>query len=428
MNTYSNTISELYKLQQFSIKMGLDNITKICDFLDNPQNSYPVIHVAGTNGKGSTSRMIQSILSLHGLKVGLYTSPHLVDFRERITVNEEQIDKDFVVEYWQKISSLVNKLRATFFDTTTALAFMYFRKNNIDVAIIETGLGGRLDSTNIVKPLSVVITPIEIDHTKQLGSRLKSIALEKASIIKNGSTVFVAKQKKNVRDVLIHASSRAKTCYYFTDTIRIDEICSGQDDLTFRLFDRLRKKTIEHIRVNLAGYYQAGNAGLAYLCSRWFLENSSMVFSEKLIKKALGEITWPGRLQIVSQSPLVYFDVSHNYAGFKHTLEFVDKLSCSGEKYLLFGLLEDKAYKPIIRMIHESFRNVIITEPAHDRALSAQLILKEFKKYGMEAIICKSITEAYAKTIQNMAKNDVLFVMGSHYIIGELLAFSGKNT
>jgi len=427
MNPYSESIKELYGLQKFSIKMGLENITRICEYLNNPQNSYPIIHVAGTNGKGSTSRMIQATLSSHGLKVGLYTSPHLVDFRERITIDEKQIEKNFIVNYWANISPLAYELKSTFFDTTTALAFDYFRFKNIDVAVIETGLGGRLDSTNIVNSISVVITPIEIDHIKQLGSQLISIALEKASIIKTGSTVFTARQKKMVKEVLEEASSQSKIHYNFADSVKIDNIKTGLDSINFNLVDKIRKHKFNRLKLNLAGHYQAGNAGLAYLCSRWYLERSGVLFSEEVYRKTLENITWAGRLQQVSKSPLIYFDVSHNFAGFKNTLEFVDQVTNNGDRYLLLGLLEDKAYKPIIRRLQKSFRNVTITEPKHDRALPAQTIKNELKKYGVNSTISVSIRDAYTTIVQNMNKNDVLFVMGSHYIIGELLEFSGKN-
>lgn len=428
MTSYSKTITELFDLQKFSIKMGLENITKICNHLNNPENSYPVIHVAGTNGKGSTSRMIQAIISSHGLKVGLYTSPHLVDFRERITVNGEKIDKSFILKYWQTNAPLINQLKATFFDTTTALAFDYFRVKHIDVAIMETGLGGRLDSTNIVKPECVVITPIEIDHTKQLGNNLVSIAQEKSSIIKENSAVFIAKQKKIVRNVLQKAVSKSRASYAFTDSLKVEKISSGMNQITFNLYDKTKSLKIEQLELNLAGFYQAENAALAYLCARWYLEQSGIKFSEKCFRATLENLSWPGRLQLVSKSPVIYFDVSHNYAGFKHTLDFVDEIGTKSNRYLIFGLLDDKAFKPIIRRVQKSFKNVIITEPKHDRALPAQLIKDELIKYGVEAEIYGSIKDSYRKTLQKLTQNDVLFVMGSHYIIGQLLEFSGKNT
>ena len=186
-NKYKETITQLYDLQQFSVKQGLDNISDLVKFLNHPEKNFPVIHVAGTNGKGSTSVILQKILSAHGLRTGLYTSPHLIDFRERIRIDNEYIKHEYIVGYWTKIASKVLEIKATFFDTTTALAFNYFSDQDVDVAVIETGLGGRLDSTNIVDSVAAIITPIHRDHTKQLGTKLKGITAEKADIIKKDS-------------------------------------------------------------------------------------------------------------------------------------------------------------------------------------------------------------------------------------------------
>ena len=182
--SYSKTITELYNLQLFSVKQGLENIQQLSQFMNHPERSYPVLHVAGTNGKGSTSVMIQKILYAHGLCTGLYTSPHLIDFRERIRINDDFIDRNYIVEYWKNINPFVSRVKATFFDTTTALAFNYFRDHKVDVAVIETGLGGRLDSTNIVDWDAAIITPFHRDHTRQLGTKLRAITAEKADIIK----------------------------------------------------------------------------------------------------------------------------------------------------------------------------------------------------------------------------------------------------
>ena len=172
-NSYSKTITKLYNLQQFSVKQGLENIQQLSKFLNYPEKKYPVLHVAGTNGKGSTSVILQRILYAHGLRTGLYTSPHLLDFRERIRINDDFIDRNYIIGYWKNIDPLVSRIKATFFDTTTALAFNYFHDHQVDVAVIETGLGGRLDSTNIVDSAAAIITPIHRDHTRQLGLKLR---------------------------------------------------------------------------------------------------------------------------------------------------------------------------------------------------------------------------------------------------------------
>lgn len=202
MDLYTQTTQQLFDLQKYAIKLGLENISYLCQVFGNPQLKFPIIHIAGTNGKGSTAFYISNILQTCGLKVGLYTSPHLVDFRERIRINNQLIEKDYIIQFWKEIKESVLRLKATFFDTTTLMALKYFADKEVDVAVIETGLGGRLDSTNIVKPDMVVITPIGYDHQKQLGKTLKLIAFEKAGIIKDKCIVFVSEQKRSVLNVI----------------------------------------------------------------------------------------------------------------------------------------------------------------------------------------------------------------------------------
>ena len=202
----NTVLKELFDLQKFAIKLGLHNISQLNMFFDNPHLKYPTIHIAGTNGKGSTAIILQQILMQHGLKSGLFTSPHLFDFNERIRINDQLIEDQFIINFWSKAKELVLKMKATFFDTTTCLAFEYFYQNNVDVAIFETGLGGRLDSTNIIQPEMAIITPIDYDHQKHLGTTLTQIAYEKAGIIKNNHPVFLSRQHKNVIDYFNHGS------------------------------------------------------------------------------------------------------------------------------------------------------------------------------------------------------------------------------
>lgn len=424
---YSKTISELYDLQKFSIKMGLENISILCRDLGNPQESYPIIHVAGTNGKGSTSIIIQKILIDHGLTVGLYTSPHLIDFRERIRINENYITKEYIIDFWAQINPIVDQLKATFFDTTTALAFDYFQKLNVDIAVIETGLGGRLDSTNIVLPVASVITPIAIDHTKQLGRNLKSIAHEKALIVKKGSTFFSAKQKKEVRDIFRNASDKARNFNNFPDCLSIKKIKLSSTYSEFDLLDKIRNIKIENLRLNLTGKFQIDNACLAYMVSRWYLDRSGIVFHENKFRDVLRKIQWAGRLQLVSKKPDIYLDVSHNYSGFRESMKFVSEISHISNRFLLIGLLNDKEYKLIVRLLSKYFNKIFLTEPDHERALPISVLKKEFLRYDIDTTGEKSLLQAYKSTIRKLGKNDQLFVMGSHFIIGEILNASTKK-
>jgi dihydrofolate synthase/folylpolyglutamate synthase len=420
-NLYLNTISELYDLQKFSIKMGLENITSLCNQLGNPQDSYPIIHIAGTNGKGSTSIIIYKILVAHGLRVGLYTSPHLIDFKERIRINDRYIDQKYIIDFWKRMKDNVNQRKATFFDTTTALAFDYFAKSDVDISIIETGLGGRLDSTSIVKPVASVITPIAIDHIKQLGKDLKSIANEKAVIVKKGSTFFSAKQKKPVKEIFEKISSNADKYYDFSGSMKITRIMTLPTHSQFDILDKIRHLKIEKLGLNLAGKFQIENACLAYLVSRWYLDRLGISFSEVSFREVLSKIEWNGRLQIVSKNPTIFLDVSHNYSGFRETIIFISEISEISNRSLLIGLLDDKEYKRIIWLLSKFFRQIILTEPVHERALPVSVLSEEFLRYGINATAEKSILKAYKKATKNLGKNDQLYVMGSHFIIGEIL-------
>jgi dihydrofolate synthase/folylpolyglutamate synthase len=427
MHNFPKTINQLFDLQKFSIKMDLENITYLCQYLDNPQLSYPTIHVAGTNGKGSTSMLIQSILATHGVKVGLYTSPHLVDFRERIRINNDLIDEQFICLFWSRIKSTVRKIKATFFDTTTVLAFTFFRDNNIDLAVVETGLGGRLDSTNILKPIAAVITPIDVDHIKQLGTEVKSIAKEKAAIVKEGSILISGHQQKNVESIIASTSKKSQGFIHLTKSIKISNISSYKTSSIFDIYDIDRSVSLKKIKLNMAGRYQIDNASLAYLCSRWYLDRIARKFSQKKLQYAFKNISWPGRLQRVFDNPEVFFDVSHNFAGFKATMDFIRLHFNKGSLHLLIGLLEDKQYELIINLIHDCFNQIVITEPINDRKLSAERIHNEFSKYGINTKIIKDINKAFEFSLINTPENHTLFVMGSHFLIGKLLSGMHKK-
>jgi dihydrofolate synthase/folylpolyglutamate synthase len=427
MTKYSETISDLFDLQKFSIKMGLENISTLCNSLGNPQDTYPTIHVAGTNGKGSTSVMIQEILAAHGMKVGVYTSPHLIDFRERIRVNNKLVGKNFIIDFWNRWRSEIHRLKATFFDATTAMAFEYFRHCHVDLAVIETGLGGRLDSTNIIKPVAVVLTPIAVDHTKQLGRDLKSITHEKAILIKKGTTLFSARQKKPVKEIIENFLPLAGKYYYLSGSVSVKLISQAKTHSVFNCFDSIRQLAIRDIRLNLAGKFQVFNSCLAYLTARWYLDHIMMPFTETKFREALANIQWNGRLHCIAVQPDIYLDVSHNYSGFKHTMEFIRQISDLHTRCLLIGLLDDKEYKSIVRLLQKYFERIVITKPNHDRALSPLILKKEFAKYARKSLIKSQIEDAYKFSLSKLEENDQLFIMGSHFIIGEILKTISKK-
>ena len=421
MNEYSDTIAELYGLQQFSIKMGLENITALCKQLNNPQLAYPTIHIAGTNGKGSTAYILQKILSAFNLKTGLYISPHLIDFRERIRINGNLINKDHVCRIWNKLKQHVYSLQATFFDTTTAIALDFFKQEKVDIAIIETGLGGRLDSTNIITPLAVLITPIDIDHSKQLGTDLKEITKEKAGIIKNDVNLFIGRQRYEVYKVLKKYAGIPKKTFYLEDLVTIENTRLHPDYSIFNFFDQLNNEYFKNIHINMASSFQIDNTLLAYLAGRWYLQSVNIPFSITTFSKVMENIYWPGRLDKVSSDPDIYLDVSHNEAGFKNTLTFIKKVFKKKSLHLLIGLLEDKDYKSIVKLLTKNFTTIVITEPLSHRALKGQILKNEFSQYGIKVKLIKDLQKAFDFSIKSLRKEDKLLVIGSHFLVGGLL-------
>lgn len=427
-NKYKETIKQLYNLQQFSVKQGLDNISELVKFLNHPEENFPVLHVAGTNGKGSTSVILQKILIAHGLRTGLYTSPHLIDFRERIRIDEEYIKHEYISDYWEKIASKVFEIKATFFDTTTALAFNYFSDQNVDVAVIETGLGGRLDSTNIVDSVAAIITPIHRDHTKQLGSKLKGIAAEKADIIKNDSTVFCGRQSPYVYKALNGFHHRGLGWHYLTKSLKINVYDSRSNHSDFSITDKINNSNISDIKINLAGHHQVDNAALAYIVSRWYLKRINVTFNSNKFKNALRNVQWPGRFQTISEKPRIIFDVSHNLDGFRQTIKMIKKHFNPKSSHLLLGLLDDKEYKSIAALIPDHFSSIIITEPQHERPLKAEILKKILENSTLDISIIINNIDAFDISRNKLGENDTLFVMGSHFLIGALSAAIAKRT
>lgn len=427
MKDIDKTFAELFDLQKFAIKLGLDNINKLSQYFNNPHLSYPTIHIAGTNGKGSTAIILQSILMKHGLNVGLFTSPHLVRFNERIRINDDLIDDKFIVDFWSSIKEIVIKLKATFFDTTTCLAFEYFKQKNVDVAIFETGLGGRLDSTNIIDPEIAIITPIDFDHQKQLGTSLTQIASEKAGIIKNECPVFIANQKREVNNYF-DSHFDQKHILHLKDQIKGLEVKTFLDKTTFNFEDNVRKAQLDNLKLNLLGNHQAENACLAYTAGRFYLEKIKIQFSEEYFRTTLTDVNWPGRIQKISNKPNIYVDVSHNIAGFKNTMDFIKSEFDKSDLKLLIGLLGDKDYKEIVKIVKNVFTEFWITEPRNHRKLTGDTLSEEFSKYSISPVFIKDVNKSFESIISNLKSTDNLFIMGSHYLAEQILAMNHKIT
>ena len=421
MNAYTQTVNEIFDLQQFAIKLGLDNIRALMEALGNPHLAYPVIHIAGTNGKGSTSFFIAKILENAGLKVGLYTCPHLVDFRERMQVNGLQIGEDGVIDFWQHVKDIVLERKATFFDTTTAMAFNYFQTQQVDVAVIETGLGGRLDSTNIVIPELAVITPIHFDHEKQLGDTLAQIAGEKAGIIKEGTTVISAEQESEALKVLKGKSDIAESFIYLPDILKTELVSDSLEGMKFTIEDLHYQQTFKKLYCRQLGDFQLNNLVMAYFVSRMYMEKAGIEFNPDILKNAFSENQWAGRLQIIQKNPYIIFDVSHNFIGILKTLRYLSELINPNSLHILIGLVQDKDYLSIAETISQYSKYITVTEPDTYRKLDGELLVSVLKKSKSQVNFIKDLSRAYEFCRKQLQPQDTLLVIGSHYLIGELM-------
>ena len=422
MMDYQSAISEIYDLQKYAIKLGLDNIKFLMNSLNNPHNQYPVIHIAGTNGKGSTAFYIAGILQAMGMNTGLFTSPHLVDFRERIQVNGHKIEKSFIADFWQREKKTILSREATFFDTTTALGLDYFKMKNVDVAVVETGLGGRLDSTNIVDSEIAVITPIDFDHQKQLGTTLKKIAYEKAGIIKKKSVVFSTVQQQSALEQISDVVNRNNTFIYYPDYVKIDIKSASLDSMEFDLVDKFNKDILSGLNTKQVGVFQADNIGLAYLVSRYFLQKQGKSFNKRIFKEQISQIFWSGRLHKVQSHPDIIFDVSHNPAGIKKTLNYLLENTDRESLHILLGLVSDKSHKEIVSFIAETGRFIYVTEPDTYRKLDGDKLVNSFKKNKRDAHLIRNPQKAFEYAKSQLRDDDTLLVIGSHYLVGALLA------
>ena len=411
-NKYEKTLKYLFGLEKFGMVFGLDNIRWLLEIVENPHHSIKTVHIAGTNGKGSTATMLADMLREGGFRVGKYTSPHLVSFTERITVNEKEITEEEVADITEYIRGRVREKDRnrpfTFFDFTTALAFEYFRREKVDIAVIETGLGGRLDSTNVIMPLLSIITNIAYDHTDQLGSSLAKIAFEKAGIIKQGVPVVTASE--GISRQIIDDRAKEFQCRAYALNRDFFYEKTGDQRLAYRGINR----NFGDVFVNLCGDHQLMNCALA-LCAAEVLSSLGFFVDDDAILRALLRVTWQGRLEKVKESPLVFLDAAHNPHGIHALSEFIYTHYQDKKKILVFGVMKDKEYEKMLEEILPAMDTVIFTKPNIERALSP---------YNMQscldnAIITDNMRSALEKAKTEATEKDLILVTGSFYTIGE---------
>ena len=413
------SLKKLFSLHVFGIKLGLDNITNFMKELGNPQFKLKTFHIAGSNGKGSTSSFIASMLMELGYSVGLYTSPHFVRFNERIKINKVQIPDSIVAEFISTNEKFIDDNKLTFFEVTTALAFQYFAEQKVDYAVIETGLGGRLDATNVIKPGNVVITSISLEHTNILGNTIKEIASEKAAIIKKHSHVFTGKLPADAYDV-------------------IEKKCDETESILFRIEDYVIEKEsylelyteeleIDDFRMPLLGKYQKYNAALAALSVSKILEIDNFRAIEHGIKNVISNTGIQGRYEFFRKKPDIIFDSAHNPESIYNFIEEFNKNSGKYQrKVLLFGVLKDKAVDRILLTLKDSFDEIHITEVDNERSCSMEDLRKIAERLSINVIEEKNPAE-YVKKFMFENENFCLVVAGSMYLLGQIKSLVQYN-
>ena len=404
----------MFGLRRFGIKLGLETIKNILQQLGSPQDKFSCIHIAGTNGKGSIASALSSILHASGYKVGLYTSPHLVKFNERICINNKPVsDKEIVASYEAVKKASPGKREPTFFEFATAMALFEFARQKVDWAIIETGMGGRLDATNIIKPKLAVITNISLEHQEYLGNTIAEITGEKGGIIKPGIPVITGVKQKNGINVLKKiVREKSARLYILGDDFRVRRTRGAFTYFGIENVWRDMKK-------GLMGKHQVENSALALAACEALSISGQAVLPLKSIKKGLEENRWAGRLEKVSDSPVILLDGAHNLSAARTLANFLSKKYAEKKITLVLGILDDKPYLAMLASLLPVCSKAVLTKPVIDRALEPKILCEAAKKIIPDAIIIPDAAKAVKYAVETASQDDVICIAGSLYVVGE---------
>lgn len=419
---YIEAIKYIEGIGKFGMNFGLDRIRRLCELLGNPQDKLKVIHVAGTNGKGSTTTFISNILISEGYNVGTYTSPYLERFTERIKINNKEISEDDVVEMVTEIRPAIDTIikegydQPTEFEIITACALKYFYEKKVDFVVLEVGLGGRLDATNVVKPIVSVITSISYDHMNILGDTLSKIAAEKAGIIKENIPLVLYPQQEEAREVILNIAKEKNSKVYNVSELEYQIIDDTVDGIVFNL--KFNDKTYKNLKITMINRYQVLNAITAILTIKALIDNGYEI-SDESIYTGLDNSKWPGRFEVVHKNPYIILDGAHNIQGVEELVKGLKNYFANKEIKIVCGMLKDKDYISMIKEISKVSNDFITVTPNNPRALTANELSYEIEKLNLRAIAIEDISEATEFAI-NTKDFDVLVFCGSLYLIGEV--------
>jgi dihydrofolate synthase/folylpolyglutamate synthase len=419
--TYSSAVTYLYRLQKHGIKLGLTTMMELMVRLGMPHTRFRALHIAGTNGKGSTAAMAAAVLQAAGYRVGLYTSPHLVEFRERIRVNGAMIDESQVAQLTEQLQSLCGEeLSPTFFEYTTAMAFQHFADSGIDVAVVEVGLGGRFDATNVVTPMASSVTTIAFDHQEYLGNTLSSIAFEKAGIIKPGVPVVVGRLEDEAWRTIEQVAKERQAPLF-----RLGEDFLTEGEISGQFFYRGLAAQHDRLHCVLDGRHQLDNAA----CALALLEAaapSGIAVTAEAVRAGLGLVDWAGRLEVTDRRPTVLLDGAHNPAAATALADYLlcsDRFRHSRPVVLVLGMMRDKNHRGFIAPLRDLVDEVVLTQADLLRAATAQELRASLEGLLPHPYVVPSLNDAITLARQLAMPDGVVCVTGSLMLVGECKAW-----
>ncbi|TET91967.1 MAG: bifunctional folylpolyglutamate synthase/dihydrofolate synthase [Methanomassiliicoccales archaeon] len=423
---YEEALNYLFPLVRHGTKLSLDNMTELLSHLGNPHHSLKFIHVAGSKGKGSVCACISSILKEAGYKVGTFTSPHLIDFTERIRVNWEPIPRDDVVRSVSELKPIAEKMTAdsrlkspSFFEMCVAMAFKYFDEREVDFAVIEAGMGGRYDSTNVIQPVLSVITHLSMEHSEHLGRSLNRIAKDKAGIIKEGVPVVLSEESE-----IIESICQAKNCDL---TVLGRDIEYGRESFDLRGQDFwVMNGERKQFHINLLGNYQVQNAATSYAAIQK-LKSFGYEISDEHVREGFVKANWPGRMHVLQKEPVVVVDSTHDVDGAKRLIESLEELLEFEKVVLVFGVLEDKDVQGMAEILAPFSSLVITTQAQYKKALPAEVVEREFKKRANNVQTGTTVREAIDLALAKAGKKDLVCITGSIFTASEAFIYFGKS-
>lgn len=423
MSSYQESIDYLYGLQKYGIKFGLNRTESILARLGNPQNQLRCIHIGGTNGKGSTAAILSGILKEHGYRVGLYTSPHLVRFTERFRINDEEVSAKRIIEVFDQIREVLDEREPpTFFEVVTAMGFLYFAQEKVDWAIIEVGMGGRLDSTNVMRPHVSVITNVAMDHQEFLGNTLSAIAREKAGIIKEGVPVVTGARQAAVQGIFkVTAAKLNAPLFRLGAEFRIRRDVGGES---------FRYQGLKHrwsgLRVNLVGHHQLLNASLALAALEILEKQGSLVLDLEAVRRGLLQARWPARLEVLQRDPLIVLDGAHNAPGAEALRDALKHSFSYKNLHLVLGIMRDKDLRGILRRLLPLAQTAIFTQPRYYRSADPDTLRRLARPYIQKCYVIPDAASAIRQAKLLAGPDDLICICGSLYFAGEVKELFGE--